>query len=244
MKKLLSTIVILVIGRIPAYASWAVIQTTSATQNPATSVFSSTFPVNTTAGNLIVAFFNTSGSTITISNADIGGNAFTQVPGAKATSATTGLSDIWYLQNNPGGIKATTVHYAAATAFPAMIVYEVSGIKTSGSLDVAAQVSSQTATTTPLGAAVTTTAVGDFIVANVNVANSITGIHAGNEFTWDDSVKQFTAGSHITSASATAASHQPQWDESPSGAFCGSTASFFITPSFGLNKRSKLLKFE
>ena len=75
----------------------------------------------------------------------------------------------------------------------------------------------------------TTTAPGDFIVSAAIVQNNITGTHTGNEFT-NDEMPNGNGFAHLTATRAPAASHQARWDQPTSGAYCSSSAAFFVGP--------------
>ncbi|PYN82944.1 MAG: hypothetical protein DMD48_14285 [Gemmatimonadetes bacterium] len=117
----------------------------------------------------------------------------------------------------------------STTLVHATVVWEVSSINTTSPVQTATKIDNQSASSTPLGASITTSATGEFVVATTVVANSVTGIHAGNAFTND----RFTNGNgfaHLTSNTASAGTYQAQWDQSSSGAYCSSSAAFYAAP--------------
>src|SRR5207244_7353522 len=106
---------------------------------------------------------------------------------------------------------------------------EVAGLRTSGILDTTAVLNGQAASSTPHGAAITTTRAGDFVVEAAMVGNVITGIHTGTAFT-NDHTTQDNGWAHLTSPMAPAGTYQAQWDQPQAGAYCASSAAFFAAP--------------
>jgi hypothetical protein len=184
------------------------------------------------AGHLIVIAVQM-GSGVTVSsvtdNATGGSNTYAQATGARATNTSTGDAvDIWYAKGSRAG--ATTITINLSSGIPSsMTAWEVAGVSTTAPFDAAAAASTQAASASPQGPALTTTAVGDFIVSAAVVANSVTGIFAGNEFT-NDTLSNGNGFAHLTSNTATAGSHRAQWSQSPSGSFCATAAAFKVGP--------------
>ncbi len=202
-----------------AFAPWTLVQTTSVESQPALTVQS------TGAGNLIVVAIQ--GTATVASVQDDAANLYVEVPNGKATAGGLGI-DLWYAKNSKAG--ATSIAVASSgTGAGAIVAWEVAGIRTTTPLDTSAALSDQAATTLPLGASVTTTKPGDFIVSAAVVANSISGIHQGNEFT-NDSTAKANGWAHITSTAAPAGAHQAKWDQPMSGVYCATSAAFFTGP--------------
>lgn len=176
---------------------------------------------NSATANLTVASWENNGST----------SAYTDTTAVGRCTVCGGSAYIVYQPNIAGSITSVTPVCSASVTLNGVIL-EVSGIPTSSILDTSALLSNQTATgTNPFSPALTTAASGEFIVAVVTPAQTITGIHAGNEFT-SDSVVGGNGYAHITSTSATAASHQAEWDDNTSAdLYATSIAAFKITGS-------------
>ncbi|MGB6258533.1 MAG: hypothetical protein WBG09_10340 [Candidatus Sulfotelmatobacter sp.] len=202
---------------------WAVVNETSKGGNPISSL---TIPATVGGHLLVVAMaFNGKTSVTGVSdNASGGSNTYVSA-GARSTTSTWS-TEIWYAVNaNPGATVVTPI-FAGSPSSVQITVWEVSGI--SHSVPDATNVSSGSVTANnTAGAAVTTTQVGDFIVSTL-LANTadFTSITSGNEFT-DDFTTFGNGWAHITSAAATAGTHQASWyTASPTGVYCASTVAF------------------
>ena len=208
----------------PAASRWLLI-TTEAIAN------STMFPIAPTgSGNLIVLEIasRTLGNTVTgiTDNAPNGGNIYAAIPQGRAVNGVESL-EIWYAKGSQSG--ATVIDVAVTGAITSLVLWEVAGIRTDAPLDTADKLDAQPATTTPVGPSLTTIAPGDFIVSVVISQNSITGIHAGNEFT-QDQMTQLDGWGHLTASSAAAGTHQAQWDQPTSGSYCANAAAFRVGP--------------
>jgi len=206
----------------PSFAAWSIIQKV----NQAGVSTGGTATISATgSGNLIVVLgiIPSSGAVSSITD---GGNTYVDCGAIGARSTARDI--IWYAENSISGKTTLTFNFSGGGSAN-FYIYEVSGIATSSSLDQAAHVDDQAASTTPLGAAVTTSQAGDFIASIGESAGSISAIHAGNEFT-SDQLQSGNSYSSITSTSATAGSHQAQWD-STNSIYSSVTASFKIPSS-------------
>lgn len=183
----------------------------------------------TTAGSFIAvgfAGYNSCGTGTTVTgvtdNAAAGSSTYTQVSGARSTnsSGATSFSDIWGASNVAAGITSLTLATSASCTGDAQI-WEWANVQ---SVDVAAQLSSQTASATPSGAAVTTTSTKEAIVALLHPApgSAPTGIHSGNVFTSDSLADGMGWAHYIPTVTGT---YTPQWDMT-SATFGASTAAF------------------
>ena len=177
------------------------------------------------AGHLIIVGVETLDPIAAVQ--DDAASSYVEVPMGRGTAASAGLGiDLWYAKNTSAG--ATTIVVATSSA-NAVVVWEVAGIRTTAPLDAASSRSDQAATTLPVGAPITTSAAGDFVVSVAIVANVVSGIHAGNEFTNDRTAKG-NGWAHLTSASAPAGVHQAKWDQPTPGVYCAASAAFFTGP--------------
>ena len=152
----------------PASAPLGVVQSFSAALTTAGSQLSATPSVATTSGDLLVAFVRVRNVTATAAVtgvSDSGGNAWTRasaVLGAKFVDEET-----WYAANAnaitpPGSVRVTTTSASAI----AMTVVEVSGVATSGALDVTATMSG-TGTAASTGTTPVTKAASEIAVADI-----------------------------------------------------------------------------
>ncbi len=206
-----------------AATSWSVVKKTSKGGNPITNL---TIPATGTGHLIAVAvMFNGKTSVTGVSDNATGGSNTYVSAGARATTSTWS-SEIWYAVTSRPGATVVTPAFAGSPTSVQITVWEVSGI--SGLAPDATSTSSGSVTlnNTP-GAAVTATQAGDFIVSTL-LANSASfaAISSGNEFT-DDFTTFGNGWAHITSASATAGTHQASWyTASPLGVYCSSTVAF------------------
>jgi hypothetical protein len=200
-------------------SAWTLIQT------PASESTRNTTLAPTGAGHVIVVAFETANAPVASVRDDVG-NAYVTADVRAVDRADNIGVELWYAADSKPG--ATTVTVDVPTIY-ATSVWEVSAIRTSAPLDVATKLDDQPTTTMPLGAPVTTSTPGEFVVSVAIVANQVSGIHAGNEFTNDH--KTFGNGwAHLTDPAAPAATHVAQWDQPTSGAYCASSAAFFVGP--------------
>jgi hypothetical protein len=205
----------------PAWAQISLVHVTScgAQTFPAMCTIPATAP-----GNLIVVGFATvTGYHPTITTiTDSAGNSYGEAGNALAVNtASNYMADIWYAKNILSGATSVTIT-PSASGTAAAVIWEFSNADTVSPLDQTAVVNNQMATTTPLGAAVSTTAPGDVIISVLNPDWSVTGINAGNAFTNDSRV--FGAGwAHLMAGNA--GTYAAQWVAGSSGAYVGSTVS-------------------
>ncbi len=145
---------------------------------------SCTFGSNTTAGNAIVGYYAVN---------DVQANSITSIAGCGNTysrpqtlQANSDTSTWFYAENIAGGACTITVTTSGAEPYRSMVVHEVSGVLTSGALDVSASqsVAGSTTTDSATSGAATTTANGDYIFGAMRVANTLTEtVSAGTGFT-------------------------------------------------------------
>lgn len=134
-----------------------------------------TFGSNTTAGNAIAGFYSVNdGSANTITSIAGCSNTYTRVE----TITSGGDTTTWfYAQNITGGACTITATTSGASGYRSIIAHEVSGILTSGTLDVSVSFSSEpagTGTNAATSGTDTTTADGDYIFGAMHVANTLT----------------------------------------------------------------------
>jgi hypothetical protein len=201
-------------------SSWTLIQTSGSTA-PSTTMAA------TGAGHLLVVAVETNSTGPVSSVTDNAGNSYVAVPGSRAILAADNRGvELWYAQDSLPG--ATTIT-ASGPTIHATVSWEVSGIRTTNSLDTVTKLDDRPATTLPRGASIATSVDGEFVVSVAIVANSITGIRAGNEFT-NDRLTFGNGWAHLTDAAAPAGTHQAQWTQNASGGFCASSVAFLVGP--------------
>lgn len=167
---------------------------------------------------------NGGGGTAIASITDNAGNLYQEAAGARATdTGANTMADIWYAQNSVAGAAVITITPSPSGTSGTAVIWEFSGIEPFTPLDQTAVLNSQSATTTPLGAAVVTTSPAEVVVSLVNSSGAVTGIKSGNSFS-SDSVAGGEGGVHFIASST--GSYAPQWTTSTSGTFCSSTVSF------------------
>jgi hypothetical protein len=175
----------------------------------------------TTAGSLIVVMGGPGPMTVT----DNGNNTY--VNAGHADLAMTGESlELWYTTNASEGV--TQIDGGASATF--LAVWEVGGIEPITALDMIRIASDQPASTAPLGAAVTTTRSGDFVVTGIIGASTINGLATGSTDFTRDSLVQANGLGHLTDTSPPIGTYQPQWDQFMSAGSCSITAAFFTQP--------------
>jgi hypothetical protein len=179
------------------------------------------------AGHLIVVGVETGTNGAVTSITDDAGNTYTQMVRAVNTSASPTFGvELWFAKDSHAG--ATKLGVTAATV-NSIVVWEAANISTTNPVDTQAKLDNQAASTTPLGAAITTAAPGELVIVVAIVDNSVTGLHTGSEFT-NDRLTNGNGWAHITSTSAPAGPHQPEWDQPMSGVSCAVSAAFRIGP--------------
>jgi hypothetical protein len=181
--------------------------------------------------NLIIVLPSLFDNTITVTsitdNAPGGSNLYIQVPGARATDSTGGSSsEIWYCANSKPKATTITVNFSSSVG-SGLFMFEVSNMNSSLPFQEKGIINNGASSSTPIGAAVTTSNPLDFIANVTAVPNTLTNIHSGNNFIFVDQ-KGGNADSYIiTSQKGT---YTPQYDQDVSGTFCSSTASFREAP--------------
>lgn len=122
-----------------------------------------------------------------------------------------GINDASYL----GGIGTSIVSG----------VWEVAGID---GVDKSAGLSDQIGGSVELGAPVTTTRQGDFVVSVDDPFTNVTGIHSGNNFT-DDSLLGGTGWAHLNDKNTPPGTYQAQWDTTDTSSDTYATVTLALT---------------
>lgn len=212
---------------VPAFA-WSQITLIHATSCGAGGFPGTTCTIPSTgSGHLIVVGWQIGGgsntSIVINSITDNVGNTYTEAGAARSIDTNTGtVVDIWYAKNSVPGATSVTITPSQSVSNAGAVIWEFSGVSIAP-LDQTAVLDSQAGTTTPIGAAVTTTSTPEVVVSLAEVAGNVTGISAGNVFT-NDSALMGNGWAHlITSSTGTYAA---QWNQNSAGAYASSTASF------------------
>jgi Abnormal spindle-like microcephaly-assoc'd, ASPM-SPD-2-Hydin len=192
--------------------------------NPGSFPAACTIPSTGNGNLLVVGWTGGSGASILKSITDNVGNHYVEVKSARAANWKYGVSvDIWYAANSKPGTESLSLTQTPSGAQGAAVIWEFSGVSTTAPLAQTAALYNQHSTTTPAGASVTTTVTGELIVSIAAGSESITGIDPGNPFA-EDSLVRSNGWAHLVTS--TSGAYTPQWNESPSGAYCAGTAAF------------------
>lgn len=180
------------------------------------------------AGHLLVigwqagsgATTSTTISTIT----DNIGNTYQEATSARAIDAAAGsVVDMWYSITQAAGATSITITPSVAVSSAGVAIWEFAGVAASAPLDQAAALNSQPSSTTVSAPPVTTTSASDVVISLAAVSGNVTGIAPGNSFINDVTLKGNGWAYSVTSGPG---AYAAQWNQSPSGTYASSTASF------------------
>jgi hypothetical protein len=181
------------------------------------------------AHHLVVVAIQISGGGLVTAITDSSNcNTYAAVPAAHATNRTLG-DDLQIFYAKDSCPDADAISIAATMSVHAAVVWEASGIHTGDPLDTAAALNDQPASTTPLGPQIITSMAGEFVVSAAMVENVAARIHAGDEFT-NDQTTNGNGWAHLADPMAAAGNHQAQWDQTQSGVYCATAAAFRVGP--------------
>src|SRR5687768_7417175 len=117
-----------------------------------------TIPATANGNLIVVGWLSVWGTTPTISNiTDNAGNSYAQAGNARSVSSTNEMLDIWYSKNVKPAATAITITPSPSGSNGAGLIWEFSGVDPVSPLNKTAILDTQPSTTTPFGAAVTTT---------------------------------------------------------------------------------------
>jgi hypothetical protein len=222
----LISIIGLLFAHVAAWAQVTLVHVTSCASPGTSCSIPSTGP-----GNLLVvgwASFGQEGSTTITSITDNVGNTYFECSGSRAVDTNVNdMGDVWYAPNSVSGATVVTITPSSGATGTA-VIWEYSGIEAFSPLDQTAVLNSQTATTTPSGAPITTGA-NELIISIGWVQGGVTGIVSGNPFT-NDSTAAGDGWAHYISSSA--GTYNAQWTSSY-GTYGSSTVSFKAASSGG-----------
>jgi hypothetical protein len=234
MRKLLLFLVILLSAQ-TASAAWSQRHFNAGTptgSNPFTLTVTSS-----TAGDLIVVWYGSGANvanciTSVSDNASGGTNSYTVETGTSVNVSSAGSGEFAWSLTARGSVTSVIATVNVSCSSPVMIVWQISGI--AASPKDAANTNTFSASTIPIGATVTTTQTGDYIVAAMVTTGTVTGMCTsgctgtdGSAWT-SDSTTGGDGYAHVTSTSAAATTWQPQWAQS-SGNGAAATIAFKAT---------------
>ena len=182
----------------------------------------------TTAGDLLVVGVqfavgaNTTGVT---DNAAGTPSTFTGIGASRAHNLQgDGGVEVWYAPSANAGATSVTATASAASLY-SVVVWEFA-TAAPATVDIAKQESDQAASASPATPAITTVNAGELVIAIGIVADSISGLAPGSEFT-NDTLANGNGWAHITSTTAPAGAHQATWD-SAAGTYCSDAVAFHV----------------
>lgn len=177
----------------------------------------------TSAGSTLIVGIETNLSQAT-SVTDNGGNAYTRIVGSRATNADEAFGiELWMA---PSVTENVTIVDGVGPQIFAMTVWEVAGLADDPVVAVET-LDDQPTSNQPVGAEVTTTAPGQFVVSIVIVANTVSGLINDEVFTVDETT--FGNGwAHLTDDAAPPGEYQAQWNQPQTGTSCATSAVFAL----------------
>ena len=181
------------------------VQVKAATSSASTKTLSLAFPLNTTAGDLILVGFDFDTNSTPSSVTDSQGNVFIEV-GSQLTSPGGSRSRVYYAKNIKGGPDAVTVTLSANSAWIELYLTEYSGVDKTNPIDAqagssgnAGAVSSGIASTTVAGDVIYGYCVGD---SACTVGSGFIAHSTFNNNLIEDATAS-NAGAHAATGSAT-----------------------------------------
>jgi hypothetical protein len=150
------------------------------------------------------------------------GNTYAQIPNAMSVYSTTMMKDLWYVKNTRAGATAITITPNPNGNNGAAVIWEFAGVDTVSPIDRVAVLNTQPASSSPVGASVTTSVPGALVISLLGTVGGITGLAAGSLFT-SDAVFYGTGWAHRVTSST--GSYAAQWTTA-GGGFHSSTVSF------------------
>ena len=215
--------------------AWAQISLVHVTACGPQSFPSSTCTIpSTSSGNILVVAWtsnNGGGGAVINSVADNANNVYAEAGNARAVDASANsMADVWYSKNIQSGATVVTVTPSPTGTIGTALVWEFSGVDTLAPLDQTAVLNNQVATTTPSGAAVTTSAAFEVVVSVANIQGAVNGLIAGSLFS-SDSIANGNGWAHLITSSV--GTYQARWNNSVSGTYAASTVSFKAASSSG-----------
>jgi hypothetical protein len=185
-----------------------------------------TCPIPSTgSGNLLVVGWASSsgyGSTTIASMTDNAGNTYTDSGARAVDSNMNDMGDVWFAKNSVAGATVLTITPSSTGSIGTAVIWEFAGADVNAPLDQISVLNSQPASTTPVGASITTSVANELIVSIAFVQGTVTGIVSGNVFT-NDSLATEDGWAHSLAASP--GTYSAQW-HSDLGTYASSTLSF------------------
>jgi hypothetical protein len=185
---------------------------------------SGSFTVTSSTGNLLICAIGGSSASNTITGiTDNKLNTWLPVDN-NATDVTAGPSRIFYVKNAITGVTTLQVTVSPASNFLSMVFYDCAGADSNAPLEAHAILSSQPATTNPVGPSITPTTNGGIVVVVLATATTATAVAA--PFTPADIINGTSTGDGIAhNLYAAATNFNPSWTQT-SGTWDASIAAF------------------
>jgi hypothetical protein len=181
-----------------------------------------TFPA-TTAGNLIVVGIETNAAGAVTEVTDNRNSTYVPVMGSRAVNVQENFAiEFWYAREV--NADATRINARAPTVY-AVAMWKVAGLDKTAPLGNVAKVDDQPAMTTVMGAPITTTTTGEFVVSVAIVQLSVAGIAMGNAFI-NDHTAYGNGWAHLADNAAPPAVYQAAWANNTNGVSCTSSVAF------------------
>lgn len=191
---------------------WRIVQTEGAIGNDVTIA-------PTLGGTTLVVGIETSSADTVDSLTDDANNNYELIPESRAINTGENGIEIWMAKAASDG---ATKLIAIGPEITAIVVWEIENL---AAVEVVDTLDDQGASTSPTGVTITTTAPGQFVVSILLVANTVTGLTPGSDFTNDHTT--FGNGwAHLTDDDAPVGEYQPRWTQPMSGTSCASSVVF------------------
>lgn len=216
-------------GDTPAAPAWTLVQTRSAIPQSRTPLDIAINIDPLGARHLVVVAVEVDQDGTVSSVTDDCDNTYELIPAAHTTCAAMKCRlDTFYVRSSCAGSGA--IRITATTEILAAVMWEASGLRGDDPLDTASTVpDDRPATTAPVSPSIATNSDGEFVVAVAIAENKIQGLRAGSEFT-NDQNSFFNGWAHLTDTAAKAGTHQAEWVQDQSGAYCANAAAFRTAP--------------
>jgi hypothetical protein len=177
---------------------------------------------------IVAAYRKVNSADIMTATDDSDCNQYVSIPGARALCPAFGteLQLFYAIDSCPG---ARTISVTPKAEVMSVGAWEVSGIRTDEPLGNAARTENGPSRPTALGPGITTSTVGEFVVAVAVVDGVITRTVVGNAFTNDHTTLN-DGWAHLTDPMATPGLYHAEWDQDPPGPYCAIAAGFKVGP--------------
>lgn len=207
---------------LPARAALSVVQAQSAETVSGSTSTTQSVNINTTAGNLLVAFIRQgSDNTSTVTVSDSASQTWTQVSSSPVHSSQTNFTGYMFYIPNSAAVASVTVTFSVAVKNRSITVYEISGAATSSPLDGNVSSSTSVAATSLTSGSLTTTNANDILLYGVSPDGASGGFTVGSGFTFQTNSNTNTREAmqyEIVSSVQTNVTTSMSWATSQTGA--------------------------